>query len=346
MNIKRHFNSGFTIVELIIVVVIIGILAGIVIVGYGNWQDSVAKKSVQSDLKMAAVAMESAKNFGSGYPTALPSTFQSSPKVTVVYYSGNSTDFCIDGTYVSRPSVHYYIDTTKGKDPRLGTCVAGDEQVAPAAPLVAASATSSSSITVTWSAVSGATSYTVKYGTATPTTTASCSSSPCTLSGLSSSTLYYIGVTASNTYGTSPQGTAQATTQSSGGGLQGGPLFAGSGTASFSSSTSLSLSWPSYTWSGSGYSSCPAGSSIKYLYGYQTSGGSTNYSYGTGTGASYTLSNPDSDTNNSVSYSSVAVFCADSSNNKTSNGALMQAYPCNTSYCRTNSIGYPSISIQ
>jgi hypothetical protein len=217
---------------------------------------------------------------------------------------------------------------------------------APAAPSPNASATSSSSITVSWSAVSGATSYTVRYGTSSPTNTANCPTSPCTISGLSASTTYYVGMTASNMYGTSAQATAQATTPSAGGGgggggLPGGPYFAGSGNASFSSPTSLSLSWPS-----AGSPSCPSGSSVKYFYGYRTSGGTSYSGSGTGTSAGFTTSNPDVDPNNSVSYVYASVRCVDASNNNTSGGDLIQAYPCNTSYCRTNNNGYPSVTMQ
>jgi len=127
MNIRYSFKPAFTIVELIVVIVVLGILAGIVIAGYGNWRTSVAKKAVQSDLQMVAAAMEGAKNFENGYPTSLPSSFKASSNVTITYYSGSASDYCIDGVSTVNSSVRFFIDTTKGKKPISGTCVGGEE---------------------------------------------------------------------------------------------------------------------------------------------------------------------------------------------------------------------------
>ncbi|MEP6710487.1 MAG: prepilin-type N-terminal cleavage/methylation domain-containing protein, partial [Candidatus Saccharibacteria bacterium] len=96
MNKKKP--TGFTIVELLVVIVVIGILLGLTIVGYAGWRARTAKKEVQSDLKGALSAMESARNFGAGYPVqASPpvafsiSTFDESTNVDLTYISGSAT---------------------------------------------------------------------------------------------------------------------------------------------------------------------------------------------------------------------------------------------------------------
>ena len=116
-------ENGFTLVELIIVIVVVGILAGMTVISYGSWRLSIAQKEVQSDLQLAASAMENSKNFMTGYPTALPSTFKSSQNVLVTYYSGNSSSYCLNGVSLANPSVRYYVNTSAGnKSPRVGTC--------------------------------------------------------------------------------------------------------------------------------------------------------------------------------------------------------------------------------
>ena len=68
----RHARAGFTIVELLIVIVIIGILAAITIVAYNGIQDRAHNTAVQSDLNAFAkkIATESAASGVYPMPTA------------------------------------------------------------------------------------------------------------------------------------------------------------------------------------------------------------------------------------------------------------------------------------
>jgi len=56
-------QTGFTIVELLVVIVIIGILVTIGIVAYGPWRQSLNKSQLHSDLHALAATMEDARNF-------------------------------------------------------------------------------------------------------------------------------------------------------------------------------------------------------------------------------------------------------------------------------------------
>nr|WP_030718634.1 glycoside hydrolase family 18 protein [Streptomyces sp. NRRL S-237] len=91
----------------------------------------------------------------------------------------------------------------------------------PAAPTgLTASATSSTSVALTWSAVPGATSYTVHRDGAAPLSVTSASA---TVTGLTAATTYTFRVSAANAAGTSPQSApATATTPAGGGGGGGG----------------------------------------------------------------------------------------------------------------------------
>lgn len=208
MDIKFQKNRAFTVVELMVVIVVIGIIAAVLVTGYGSWQSSVAKNAVQSDLKMAASAMKNAKNFSNGYPTSIPSTFRGSSKVNLSVAWSTGTSFCLNGVSVQYGSVQYYLDSSGSDEPKAGTC----SSVGLPTPTLARGAITTSSIVVSWGNVVGATSYVVRYGTSTPTSVASCTTSPCTISGLTQNTEYKINVTAQFSSGSSVSNIVTATT--------------------------------------------------------------------------------------------------------------------------------------
>ena len=127
MNKKKP--TGFTIVELLVVIVVIGILMGLTIVGYTGWRERTAKNEVQSDLKGAMSAMESARNFGAGYPVqASPpvafsiSTFDESTNVDLTYISGSATVYCLKGASTAVPTVIYYVNPPTVITPTTTAC--------------------------------------------------------------------------------------------------------------------------------------------------------------------------------------------------------------------------------
>lgn len=124
MNQKQ---KGFTIVELVVVIIVIGILAAIVIVGYGAWRTNVAKSNVQSDLNSVKAAMESARNFNQGgYPSSIPSSFTSSPDVTVTYARGSSVGYCVEARSISVISVVWFLEVNNGTTTiAAGNCTDG-----------------------------------------------------------------------------------------------------------------------------------------------------------------------------------------------------------------------------
>lgn len=115
---QNWLKSGFTIVELIMVIAVIGILASIVIVSYGSWQSTTIANQLKSDLNGVAAAMESARTFGNIYPATVPTTFIPSSGVTLNGGSLNSgKGFCVDATNGSQSySISQY------GTPFAGTC--------------------------------------------------------------------------------------------------------------------------------------------------------------------------------------------------------------------------------
>lgn len=87
----RKSTSGFTIVELLIVIVVIGILAAIVIVAYSGVQNRAYDTSVQSDLRSIAKKLELGKVDST--PEAYPTT--NATLATIVDIKVNKANYAV-----------------------------------------------------------------------------------------------------------------------------------------------------------------------------------------------------------------------------------------------------------
>jgi Tfp pilus assembly protein PilE len=102
-------TSGFTLVEILVIIVVIGILAGVVIVSYGAWEVKTAETSVQAELDAVKTSMADYRNFNNGYPTVIPTTFTPSEHVQLQYMNGDAQNYCIRGTSLRESSVVWYL---------------------------------------------------------------------------------------------------------------------------------------------------------------------------------------------------------------------------------------------
>ncbi len=123
MSIKTH-TRGFTIVEMLVVIVVVGILATLVVVGYGRWQEGLAREVVKNDLTQLAAAMESSRNFNNGYPASIPSNFNASDGVQMTYAYGDEKEYCVNAASKEYESLQFYV-TSENKDVQEGSCSGG-----------------------------------------------------------------------------------------------------------------------------------------------------------------------------------------------------------------------------
>ena len=113
-------QQGFTIVELLIVIVVIGILAAITIVAYNNVNDKARASSAVSALDQAKKKLELYKAENGGYPTDLATIgIENSPSVAYEYTNSASTDYCLTATV---SNISYYLNNSTKTSPTEGGC--------------------------------------------------------------------------------------------------------------------------------------------------------------------------------------------------------------------------------
>jgi len=116
-------NKGFTIVELLVVIVVIGILASITMVAYTGITLKATTAVLQSDLKNASTLLEMDKTIAGTYPTSKEAAnggngLNPSPGTTLTYTHNSSTDTY---TLVAGKGETSYFITSPGKTPTVGT---------------------------------------------------------------------------------------------------------------------------------------------------------------------------------------------------------------------------------
>jgi prepilin-type N-terminal cleavage/methylation domain-containing protein len=122
MRAKDKTQSGFTIVELLIVIVVIGILAAITIVAYNGIQERARSTTVTSALSQAAKKFAVYQvDYPNAYPAALSDIgIQNTPKITYQYVVNNTDQpatYCLTAT---TGSTTYYI--TGNTPSQAGNC--------------------------------------------------------------------------------------------------------------------------------------------------------------------------------------------------------------------------------
>lgn len=109
----RKTTSGFTIVELLIVIVVIGILVAITIVAYNGIQQRALVTTLKSDLTNASKQIELNQVDNGAYPTSLPANVKASKNVTLSLSEAGS-GYCINAESSSSTSARWSYNSASG----------------------------------------------------------------------------------------------------------------------------------------------------------------------------------------------------------------------------------------
>ena len=114
--------QGFTIVELLIVIVVIGILAAITFVAFNGVSGKAKEVVLKSDLKNASTQLQIAKVQDGTYPSDATS-LKKSAGTNFTYISSSADNFCVAASNTALPGKSFYI--TNNDSIKEGDCSGG-----------------------------------------------------------------------------------------------------------------------------------------------------------------------------------------------------------------------------
>lgn len=129
LDLRKRSTAGFTIVELMVVILVIGILSTIVVINYSSYLHDAGETQVKTDLTSAASKLKAAAVDGGVYPSSGSKAdlnaagFEGNSDVTVtpIAVSAPDTSFCLKGTSDKYSDIIFYMTDT-AVDPSTTAC--------------------------------------------------------------------------------------------------------------------------------------------------------------------------------------------------------------------------------
>lgn len=122
--VRPYYKSGFTIVELLIVIVVIGILAAITIVAYNGIQRNAVESSMKTELRSGSKLVETKLHLSGQYPIDLNGLNNGQTLVassgSVYTYNSTGAGYCLAITNAKSPN--QYKVTSSDTSIQIGSC--------------------------------------------------------------------------------------------------------------------------------------------------------------------------------------------------------------------------------